>query len=424
LRKINLPHAAGLSGFDRGFHTFLAVHTLFLVFTRLPGVFINTMMMGAGDDITSVLLYNGAFFATGAACMVLAAFVLQRTNACVTAIMGIVLYFALYALIILLGAAAGRFHLLVGFVNGLADGFYWISYGQLLANTLAPKNRDRGLAVVNLFGSAVNLLIPLAAGAIIQAVGGLAGYATVFALASAVAALTCFCAARLPCVRPEQEARAPKTDYAAAMRLVRDRPVLRDALLGQGIKGVREGAFTFILSVVLYQIVRSELMIGVGTFLSGAAAIAAYWFMSRAIKPKNRVRFMLRAVLALCACAALGMLWIAPAMVLAYSVANALFAGFIENGGYTVFLDALTGEAGARCRHPELVALNECFLATGRCVGLGAILLVNHTLGATVFWNLFSLLAITLSQFGALCFSRRADLALKARADAALTAAQ
>ena len=48
------------------------------------------------------------------------------------------------------------------------------------------------------------------------------------------------------------------------------------SLAAQGCKGVRDGAFTFILSIVFYQMVKNELLVGFNTFLSAAAAIASY----------------------------------------------------------------------------------------------------------------------------------------------------
>ena len=45
------------------YYQFLLVHTLFLVFTRIPGIFINTLLMNQTGSINSTLFYNGAIFA-------------------------------------------------------------------------------------------------------------------------------------------------------------------------------------------------------------------------------------------------------------------------------------------------------------------------------------------------------------------------
>lgn len=402
-----------LGDYGTGFNTFLVVHSLFLVFTRLPGVFINTMMMEPNAGIKAVVSYNASFFVTGALCMYIAAYVLKRSHARATAITGIIAYSALYVLIIALGARTPKYHLLVGFVNGLADGFYWISYGQLLTSTLRPANRDRGLAVINIIGSLVNLLVPLFAGILISQIGGIGGYISVMAIASLVAACACVWSFKLPQNHAQRSAVQRRTDFLGTLRMVRLRPTIFNALMGQLAKGIREGASMFLLSAVLYQIVRSELLIGINSFLSSLAGILAFSYMSRKLTQNNRMKFMLVSVIGLVVMGALGMLSVTPWMLLAYGVVNAIFSGSVANGGYTIFLEALTEDEGARSRYPESLALNESFLVSGRCVGLGIIWAIHVAFGDSAFWNLAALLVLSLSQFLTVHFSGAADRLLK-----------
>jgi MFS family permease len=386
------------------FHPVLIVHTLFLTFTRLPAVFINTMMVGQSGGLDAVLLYNGAFYLFGAVFMALAAKVLCRLGSRLTAIMGIAVYFVLYFTIFMLGEAAARYSVLIGVINGLADGFYWIAYLQLFSSTTDLDNRDKAMAVIQLLGAAVNLLMPLTGSLVIQAVGGLKGYMTVFAIAFLLALFTCLYTVKLPKLRQN----SPKTNYAAAIGFLR-RHRIRSALAGQFVKGMREGTFLFILSVVIYQLVRSEVLVGVSTFLSGGASIIAYGVMSRLLNPTNRMRYMLYAVIALTVTAFAGFLWVTPQMILVYCVINALFCGFLENTSFTIFLDSTTGDKDASQHMPEMLAINEIVLVAGRICGMLIILAVLRFLGESVRWELFSLLLLTLTQFAVLVFSGRAD---------------
>lgn len=63
---------------------------------------------------------------------------------------------------------------------------------------------------------------------------------------------------------------AHKVDYPRTLRAIGRNRHLLYSLAAQGCKGVREGAFTFILSIVLYQMVKNELLVGFNTFLSAA----------------------------------------------------------------------------------------------------------------------------------------------------------
>lgn len=250
-----------------GFYRFLSVHACFLVFYGLPHVFINTMLLGQTGDVKVVVMYNATFFLGSAAAMLLAAGLLQRTDSGVTAVLGILGYNVLYLLLIVLGDNASRWHLWLGLLAGLADGCYWLSYGHLLSDSTDLSNRDSGLAIVNICANVVNLTIPLLAGFIIDAVGGTRGYMAVFGLSFAVSAVTCALALRLP---KRRMAGAHKVDYPRTLRAIGRNRHLLYSLAAQGCKGVREGAFTFILSIVLYQMVKNELLVGFNTFLSAA----------------------------------------------------------------------------------------------------------------------------------------------------------
>ena len=232
-------------------------------------------------------MYNATFFLGSAAAMLLAAGLLQRTDSGVTAVLGILGYNVLYLLLIVLGDNASRWHLWLGLLAGLADGCYWLSYGHLLSDSTDLANRDSGLAIVNICANVVNLTIPLLAGFIIDAVGGTRGCVAVFGLSFAVsAAVTCALALRLP---KRRMAGAHKVDYPRTLRAIGRNRHLLYSLAAQGCKGVREGAFTFILSIVLYQIVKNELLVGFNTFLSAAAAIPSYVIASRILSLANRV---------------------------------------------------------------------------------------------------------------------------------------
>lgn len=400
-------------GFPPDFNSFLLVHTFFLIFTRLPAVFINTMLMAPGEGIEAVLLYNAALFMAGAVFMAAATYVIKRIGARVTTVIGILSYLSLYLLIISLGERAARFHLLIGLVNGFADGFYWLSYGQMITGTLSSRERDRALAVINVIASVVSLLIPFLAGLLIRLIGGLSGYIAVMAIAAAIALATCFLSLRLPGPLGE----APKEEkggaLSRALALAMRSPLIRNALTGQLFKGIREGAFNFMLNVVLYEIIRDELLIGTNTLLSSAAGILSYAYMSRCIRPSNRLQYMRVSVINLCALAALGALSVSPVSLVVYSVVNAALVGPILNGGYTILLDTVMHEPEALRLKPEMLSLNESFLVTGRCIGLALLLLMGRLLGGSVPVHMLGLLLLSLTQFFTLLFSGRADRAVR-----------
>ena len=181
-------------------------------------------------------------------------------------------------------------------------------------------------------------------------------------------------------------------DYRATLRSIGQNKHLLYGLAAQSCKGVREGAFTFILSIVLYQMVSNELLVGFNTFLSAAAAIASFLIASRILSLANRVKYMGVAVAVLTGIALLCIFHLSPAMVIVYTVVNSFFAGFLEME-----------------RHrPELLAVNDTVLELGRCAGLALFIGMDVLVGGSVQVQVWSLLLLTLTQFGTVFLCGRA----------------
>jgi MFS family permease len=387
------------------YYQFLLAHTCFLLSNRLPGIFINTLLLGQSNDLTVVLTYQATFFIGSAIAMLLAAYLLHSSNSGVTAGAGIVGYNILYLLLIVLGGDAFRWNLWLGLLAGLADGCYWLSYGHLLSDATTLSNRDSGIAIVSIFANIVNLVIPLFAGSVISAVGGSGGYITVFAMAFVMSFVAGALVLRLP---KRHMAGGPKVDYRYTLRAIRQNKNLMFALLGQGSKGIREGAFTFILSLVLFQMIASEVLIGFSTFLSAAAAILSFVIASHILTRLNRVRFMGYAVVGLTSIAALCVFRLSPVMVIAFSILNSFFASFLDNSCYGTFLDRMEMIPELSDHRPELLAINDTMLETGRIIGLGIILGMNAWIGGGVQQQVWSLLLLTALQLITVLLCRRA----------------
>lgn len=402
---VAIKRAIGGQELSGNYYKFLIVHTCFLIFARLPSVFLNTLLLGQTQEVNVVLLYNATFFITGAISMIIAANVLHATSSGTTAIIGILGYNLLYFALVFLGDNASQYYILLGVLTGLADGFYWISYGHLLSDTTSLTNRDSGLAIVNIFGSVVNLTIPLLSGAVISLIGGAKGYNTVFFMAFGVSLLTAALSLKLPKKHAETK---QKANYKKTFAIIFHKKELLFALLGQGCKGIREGAFTFILGIVLYQLISNEFIIGLNTFLSAIAAIISYMIMSHILTLKNRIKFMGVSVVILSIIAGVSAWWVSPIMIFVFSFVNMFFCGFIENSCYTTFLDTIQLVPEAENHLPELLAVNECSLVSGRIIGLAIFISMNIFVGTSVALQCVSLLLLTVAQFGTMALCAKA----------------
>lgn len=390
---------------SHSYYLFLLVHTLFLVFTRIPAIFINTLLMNQTGDVNSTLFYNGAIFAACALTMTGSAQIMHKTGGRVTAAAGIIGYNILYLCYILFQPYVGTYYMLFGIFNGIADGFYYISYGNMILSYTDLSNRDSGLGIISTLSAGVNLTVPFLAGSILSAIGGVKGYAAIFILAFGLALLTIAAVFRLP---KERKGKERNVRYGAFLRLIGKNRQILYGLLGETLKGIREGTFMFILNMILYQLVKSEFLIGCNSLLTGMVSILSFWFMSHTFRPDNRRKFMLLAVVGLSAFTVICYWFINPFMVILFAAVNAFLAGMIEISCYTTFFDVSQSVKEIGEFRPELLAFHEVFVVAGRCIGLGAFALINTLSGATLKAQIFSLLLLTLVQFWTVFLCRKA----------------
>ncbi len=386
--------AVGGDSLGNTYYRFLLVHTGFIIFTGLPGVFINTFLMSQTSNMDVVLVYNMIAIMGTALGMFLSAAIVHRFHSGLASIIGIFGFDLLYLQLILFNTHAAEYVILLGLTNGIASSFYWISYSQLLTEYTDLKNRDSGMAIVSIMSSIVNLIVPLIAGTMISSMGQVLGYNSVFGLAFVIGLITSVGAIRLP--KPKKD--KVHVRHKEAFRFVVHSKILQFGLLSEGCKGIREGAFGFIISILLYRLIKSEILVGFNTFLSSAAAILSFLIISKKIGSSNRIKYMEISVYVLLAFSIVNVFTISPVALIVFTVVNAFFSGFIVNSSFATFLDALQILPHALELRPEFFAQKELCLALGRCFGILIIMLIDHLSGSDLVWQAVSLGILTLSQ--------------------------
>lgn len=390
-----LKYALGGNLLDQLFFRFLKVHTLFLIFNTLPGVFINTFIMKQSPDVNIVLYYNCINFVVSAFAMVLTAYFSRKVNANYLAMLGIGLYNVLYITLIVMDNRAADYYYVLGIISGLAAGSYWMSYNNMLTDYTDSENRDKSLAIVGVCGSSVNLIIPLISGFLISKIPGNWGYISVFSLALCIAALTCVNMAKMPRKKVVKE----KSRFKEALHVIFTNKCWTFGMLGQMCRGIRDGAFMFILSILLYELVQDTILIGFNTFLTGAVSIVTYLTMIKIIRPANRIKWMLVGVTILTVSGFLFMLQVNVLTILLFNVINAVFAGVVINATDSVFFGLVQHMPETFKSRQEIFSLRECALALGRCIGVFFIIGINHYSGRSPFWQAFALMLLTMVQY-------------------------
>ena len=343
-------------------------HVFMMACVTLEVVFVNILIMRvSGGDIQAVLTNRALVFIFTAVGMNMVPVLSRKINA-VTAIRVSGFLYILVFFVLLIGTE--QIFLLVyavGALSGLAWGFYWFGQIALLTSYTTQQNRAVGIAIFAVIQGSMALVMPLASGGVIDFMPGMDGYRLMFG--AAIVALVVqrfFIMCKLPPVQTEHR----KSEYRIAFRLLFKRAGLRIMAAMEFSRGLRDGVFGFFLNLVLFEIVNSESLVGVNSFLAGLASILAAWLYGRMITDRNKGRLTVISVSVLMAFFPILYFAIGPATVILFSVANAFFAMFINNSVMNNSFDALGQNEQTRSVMSELIGIREAALVSGRISGI------------------------------------------------------
>ncbi len=379
------------------FRPFLLMHTGYLVFFNLPSIFINTFFLSIVDNARFTYMYNIILYLIQGIMMIAGAYVLRKIPSRYCTRIGILLSSIGYLLLLLLREQSVRFMPLLALVMGAGGAFYWISFAMLLTDSSDDNNRDKAYSSIGLVGAIVTLIIPFTSGNIIRSFTDSTGYFVIFGIAFCTAMITVFLSMRIH----EKPAERGKSRFYEAIQLVKNTRSAKFSYTAIAALGLREGSVSFVLNILLYQMLKDERIIGVNTFLTGAAAIFANMLCARIMRPHNRVRiFNISTTILLMACLLLIFQMNVFTVVLTGMATFALTA-LMNNAANSVYFATFDDTGLTNELRPEMFAIKEVILGAGRIAGI----FILYFLPPTFFWCAIGLIILTGLQYitGALC---------------------
>ena len=356
----------------------LALNMVFLMaYFNLEGIFVNTLLLRVSDgDMRTVLVYRAVTFAFSALGIWVATLFSGKINSVIAIKIGCILYAASFVILFFGAEHITSLMYVVGALVGAAGGVYFLGHNMLLTHYTTPQNRALGLAIMTIIQGSMALLMPLVSGLVIGAIYGMLGYRIMFGVAIGAIITQISFARKLSPVATTPK----KGQLRAASRLILGRFTLRLTLLLEFFRGLREGVFTFFLSIVLFEIVASESIVGVNAFLAGGASIVAAWLYGRIATPRNRA-----GIAGICALAAVGfcallLLSLNPFTIILLSIVNAFLAMLVMNCVNNTTFDIFAHDEASRSVMAELMAFRELPIQLGRLGGIVAVGLFPATL--------------------------------------------
>ena len=384
--------ALGIDRLEDRFLRFFAMRFSFSVFTNIHGAFVATLLIRATGDSKSVMLYNVInYFGTGFFMLVAVAF-LRKTTPRLSLQLGILFFILMYAVFLSTMGMLQYSMFLIALLSGLASGFYWISDSMALTAYSSDHNRDTAMGLLSLGGGFISLTVPFLSGLVISRFhGSTTGYRVMFSVAMVIALFTIYLSTRTEPFFAD----SPKTDYRSAAKLCFTDRLFLNLCLCDTVKGIREGTIGFFLNILLFQIITDEMIVGVNTLLASVGSILAATFYGKLVRTQTRLRSVRISVMVLLAAALVLLLELSPATILMFSVINSFFSPYLVNPAFSIFVAGIYSSPKALPLKGEILAIRECFLNTGRILGIGITLLMP----STTFGSVLAIIVLTLFQF-------------------------
>ena len=387
-----LENTLGLNYLSVNFKKFSAMHCCYNLFQGMVGVYITTLLMRVSGDGNIVKWYNIINYLFTGFMMPVGVFVMRKYTTNLVTRIGIVGFIVVYAILLINMDFADTLMPLLAVLNGTASAFYWLTYSSYVSAFTVDNRRDVALAFIGFVNGIITLIMPALTGVIIEKIGGYLGYIVVFSLSFLVAGVTILLSFRLPKHINPQKNR--ETYFKKALRNVFVDGCWRCGMLTETIRGFRDGAFAFLLNLLLFETVESESIVGLNTLLVGIGTILSFYVVGKVVNPRNRVKSMLVATIVLLVAAIPLAFVLNPVTIIAFAFVNAFFSTFIANpAGSVVFL--LVQKKSERESREEYFSIKDMFLAVGRIIGI--LLLMVFPEGQMGY--VAGIIALTVTQF-------------------------
>lgn len=377
----------------KDFRRFSVVHTGFIISTLFSGTFIQIFLTRLADNIHVVMTFTMITYSTSGVMMLLAAVFLRYRSPDFIMKIGFGFYLLLFTLLIILKEDSVKVMPLMGLLQGSGSAFYWINYFYLYTEYTTNNNRDVSGSFIALLTSLSQITVPLLSGFIISRFVGFGGYIVVFSLAFLAMLFAATFSATLATVEPAFAKFSRPKHIKAAKLILKDKRYLR-GFLAEGSKGVRDGVFQFFLNIILFKLVRDELLVGFNTFLSAFVGLVGIWLMSRILKPEIRIKAMSVAVVVLLFFGLVFVFKMHAVTVILLNVVNAGAYPYFSYSETNIFLYLLQKMPYTAECQPEMFGFRELFLGLGRCTGIGLLVLLPRD-----NWQLYGIAMVGLTVF-------------------------
>ncbi|MEC0205389.1 MFS transporter [Paenibacillus lautus] len=349
----------------------LSVHGLFILSSALSGTFLNVYLWKSRQDYTMLGWFTIAqqvalgltFWAAGKW--------VKEHNKMNALRLGIAVSGLFYLCVLWAGRDAVHYIWPLGLLFGVSLGLFWLAFNVVYFEVSSAENRDWFNGWIGLLGSITGIIGPWLAGWIITMMHGDRGYRFIFTVSMVIFAATVVLSFFLR-KRPVQ------SDYhwLEGVSRLKEGGVWKYAVLGLAVQGIREGVFSFLITLLVFVATDQESKLGQYALITSAVSLVSYWACGKWFKPKFRKTGMLVGSI-------LMLLVILPLLfavnyttLLVLGIGTSLFIPLYMMPAISASFDLMGVNEENVEKRVELVVLRELSLTVGRITGLLVFILV------------------------------------------------
>ncbi|WP_102707214.1 MFS transporter [Terribacillus saccharophilus] len=264
-------------------HVLLIIGALYSLGIFLSNTFVNIYLWKQTNDLINIAMYNLAIYVAQTILFTLSGSWAKRIDRVIILRIGVFFLSVFFLLVLFTGEKAASYNLLLGAVLGIGYGMYWLAYSVLTFEVTEPETRDFFNGVSGLLQSLTGMIGPFVAGYIITRMNNSHGYTLIFAVSFFLFLLAVICTAGI-----KRRGAEGKFGLRQVWKEVKRDAAWRNTVLAHVFQGVREGIFTFIISVWVFIVTSSELSLGTFNLVYSAFSFIFYYIATRYIKSRQR----------------------------------------------------------------------------------------------------------------------------------------
>lgn len=342
----------------------------------MSNAFVNTFIFSSGGDIRHVIVYYIFCYLALTVFSLLQGYIARKIPVVSVCRIGIFSYMILYALILVFKSKVGGYVWLIGTILGLSSALYHITLSAILLkySNLNPKEQNTYVGVSTTLSTLTSIVVPFITGFAIQILGE-AGYYIVFSITLVLVTASFMLTFRLPRVE------YAKNNVGITKKLItlsKDKNRMY-AMLGEFIRGIKEGSAGFIFYLLLFMASPKEGLVGMFNTVAALVQTIGYYYAGKRLSEKNAVK--MQEIQA----------WVVFLASLVFfvdmNIYNIVFMGLI-----TYFFLSIASSSALYIFSPTIrghinegFVMQAVFISSGRVVGLLILLLVSGSVKSIGF---------------------------------------